>query len=77
MSSSSTTIPAAASAYERATDWRMWVASVAMMVCSWLSYVDRQILAVLSPTILSDTHHNAQSYGEIVSAFSKIGRAHV
>ena len=48
----------------------MWVASGAMMLCSWLSYVDRQILAVLSPTILHDVHLNAQSYGEIVSAFS-------
>jgi len=48
----------------------MWVASVAMMACSWLSYVDRQVLAVLSPTILSATHLNAQSYGEIVSFFS-------
>jgi EAL domain-containing protein (putative c-di-GMP-specific phosphodiesterase class I) len=35
--------------------WHMWVASVAMMLCSWLSYVDRQILAVLSPMILKDT----------------------
>ena len=70
MSSSSATIPAPLAAYERATDWRMWVASAAMMACSWLSYVDRQILAVLSPTILSETHLNAQSYGEIVAAFS-------
>ena len=70
MSSSSATIPSSLSAYERATDWRMWVASGAMMLCSWLSYVDRQILAVLSPTILHDVHLNAQSYGEIVSAFS-------
>jgi ACS family hexuronate transporter-like MFS transporter len=54
----------------RATDWRMWVASAAMMACSWLSYVDRQVLAVLSPTILAATHLNAQSYGEIVSFFS-------
>src|SRR4051812_47715007 len=55
---------------ERALDWRMWVASVAMMLCSWLSYVDRQVLAVLPPTILQATGLNAQSYGEIVSAFS-------
>jgi ACS family hexuronate transporter-like MFS transporter len=55
---------------ERATDWRMWVASVAMMLCSWLSYVDRQVLAVLSPTILQATGLSAQRYGEIVSAFS-------
>src|SRR5215470_7592733 len=54
----------------RAAGWRMWVASVAMMLCSWLSYVDRQILAVLSPLILRDTGLTAQSYGEVVSAFS-------
>ncbi len=53
-----------------APGWRMWVASGAMMACSWLSYMDRQILAVLSPTILKDTHLSAQNYGEIVSAFS-------
>jgi ACS family hexuronate transporter-like MFS transporter len=41
-----------------------------MMACSWLSYVDRQILAVLSPVILSQTGLTAQSYGEVVSAFS-------
>ena len=34
---------------------RMWTASIAMMACSWLSYVDRQALAVLSPVILADT----------------------
>src|SRR5215470_11316408 len=50
--------------------WRCWVASVAMMLCSWLSYTDRQILAVLSPMILRDTGLSAQSYGEVVSAFS-------
>src|SRR6516162_3765621 len=54
----------------QAAGWRMWVASVAMMLCSWLSYVDRQILAVLSPLILRDTGLTAQSYGEVVSAFS-------
>jgi MFS transporter, ACS family, hexuronate transporter len=51
-------------------NWRCWVASVAMMLCSWLSYTDRQILAVLSPMILRDTGLSAQSYGEVVSAFS-------
>lgn len=48
----------------------MWVACVAMMACSWLSYVDRQVLAVLSPTILQATNLSAQRYGEIVSFFS-------
>jgi MFS transporter, ACS family, hexuronate transporter len=51
-------------------NWRCWVASVAMMLCSWLSYIDRQILAVLSPMILKDTGLTAQSYAEVVSAFS-------
>ena len=53
-----------------AANWRCWVACVAMMLCSWLSYVDRQILAVLSPMILRDTGLTAQSYGEVVSVFS-------
>lgn len=41
-----------------------------MMFCSWLSYVDRQILAVLSPMILAETSMNAQTYSTVVSAFS-------
>lgn len=41
-----------------------------MMFCSWLSYVDRQILAVLSPMILTETAMNAQTYSTVVSAFS-------
>jgi len=51
-------------------NWRIWTASVVMMACSWLSYVDRQILAVLSPTILADTGMSAQSYATVVAAFS-------
>ena len=41
-----------------------------MLACSFLSYLDRQILAVLSPMILSDLKLNAQHYGEILSSFS-------
>jgi MFS transporter, ACS family, hexuronate transporter len=41
-----------------------------MLACSLLSYMDRQILAVLSPMILADLKLNAEKYGEIVSAFS-------
>ena len=48
----------------------MWVASSVIMLCSWLSYVDRQVLAVLSPMILHDTHLSVQDYAEAVSAFS-------
>jgi ACS family hexuronate transporter-like MFS transporter len=32
--------------------------------------LDRQILAVLSPTILSDTHLSVQAYTEVISGFS-------
>jgi ACS family hexuronate transporter-like MFS transporter len=48
----------------------MWTASTVMMGCSWLSYVDRQILAVLSPTILADTGMSAERYTLVVAAFS-------
>ncbi len=48
----------------------MWTASGVMMLCSWLSYVDRQMLAVLSPTILSDTGMNVEEYTTVVAWFS-------
>src|SRR6516164_4293205 len=48
----------------------MWVASGVIMLCSWLSYVDRQVLAVLSPMILRDTRLSVEAYAEAVSAFS-------
>lgn len=41
-----------------------------MMACSLLSYLDRQALAVLAPTILADTHLTAESYAQAVSCFS-------
>ncbi len=50
--------------------WRMWVASGVIMLSSWLSYVDRQTLAVLSPMILRDTHLSVQAYAAAVSCFS-------
>ena len=53
-----------------ATGWRMWVASAVIMLCSFLSYVDRQVLAVLSPLILRDTGLSVQAYAGAVSAFS-------
>ena len=34
-----------------------------MMLANVLSYLDRQVLAVLSPTILHDTGMNAEAYG--------------
>ena len=54
----------------RATPIRAWWPVVMMLGCSLLSYMDRQILSVLSPMILADLKLNGQRYGEIISAFS-------
>ncbi|MEP6961768.1 MAG: MFS transporter [Acidobacteriota bacterium] len=50
--------------------WRVWVAPTTMMLCTLLSYIDRQVLAVLSPTILAETGLTASEYTNAVSAFS-------
>src|SRR5579863_5856071 len=50
--------------------WHAWWPVTMMFGCSLLSYMDRQILSVLSPMILDDLRLNAQKYGEIVAAFS-------
>ena len=36
-------------AASRSLDWRMWVPCLGMALCSWLSFVDRQVLTILSP----------------------------
>ena len=41
-----------------------------MLLVSLLSYIDRNTLAILAPTILKDTHLNAEQYGFIISCFS-------
>jgi ACS family hexuronate transporter-like MFS transporter len=41
-----------------------------MMLVSLISYVDRQTLALLSPTILAQTGLTVEQYGYIISAFS-------
>ena len=53
-----------------APSWRMWVAPTTMMVCTLLSYIDRQVLAVLSPTILADTGLSQEQFAQTVSVFS-------
>ena len=53
-----------------AIGWRMWVPVMVMMTCSWLSYIDRQALAVISPMILKDTGLSASAYADAVAAFS-------
>lgn len=50
--------------------WRIWVAPAAMMLCTLLSYIDRQVLAVLSPTILADTGLTQAQYTDAVAFFS-------
>lgn len=53
-----------------ARTWIMWVPSAAMMLANLLSYLDRNVLAVLSPTILHDTGLTAEEYAQALSAFS-------
>jgi MFS transporter, ACS family, aldohexuronate transporter len=41
-----------------------------MTLVSMISYIDRNTLALLAPTILRDTHLSGEQYGFIISAFS-------
>jgi len=41
-----------------------------MLLVSVISYIDRQTLALLAPTILRETHLSGEQYGFIVSGFS-------
>ncbi|MBV8843032.1 MAG: MFS transporter [Bryobacterales bacterium] len=50
--------------------WRVWLAPGVMMLCTLLAYIDRQTLAVLSPTILADTGLSAEAYAKALTAFS-------
>src|SRR5437016_398226 len=47
-----------------------WLPVLSMMLVSMISYIDRNTLALLAPTILRDTHLSAEQYGFIISAFS-------
>src|SRR5580693_10666845 len=62
--------PPADFANQPVTGLRMWVPVLLMMTCSWLSYIDRQALAVISPMVLKDTGLTAGDYADAVSAFS-------
>ncbi len=50
-------------------DWRVWVPCLGMALCSWLAFVDRQVWAVLSPTILRDTGLTAREFADASSFF--------
>src|SRR2546427_11362267 len=61
--------PAAPTPSDRAVSWQMWIPCMGMAACSWLAFVDRQVLAVLSPTILKETGLSAQDYGTAFASF--------
>jgi MFS transporter, ACS family, hexuronate transporter len=50
----------------------MWVPVVVMMSCSCLSYIDRQALTVISPTILKETGLSASQYSYVGGIFSLV-----
>jgi ACS family hexuronate transporter-like MFS transporter len=47
-----------------------WIPAFSMLAVSLISYIDRNTLAILAPTILRETGLSAQQYGFIISAFS-------
>ncbi|MGH9629431.1 MAG: MFS transporter [Bryobacteraceae bacterium] len=49
---------------------RRWLPTVSMMLVSLISYIDRNTLALLAPTILEETQLTVEQYGFIISAFS-------
>src|SRR6516165_10152374 len=49
---------------------RRWIPCRAMMLVSLISYIDRNTLAILSPTILEQSHLSDAEYGWIIAAFS-------
>src|SRR4051812_19798427 len=49
---------------------RRWIPCTAMMLVSLISYIDRNTLAILSPTILRESDLSDTQYGFIISAFS-------
>ena len=48
----------------------LWLPTVSMLLLSLISYMDRSVLAILSPTILRDLHLTATEYGLAISVFS-------
>ncbi len=49
---------------------RQWAPAVSMTLLGLLSYVDRSVLAILSPTILAALHLSATQYGYAILVFS-------
>ncbi len=47
-----------------------WVPTASMLLVSLISYIDRNTLALLAPTILKETQLSMEQYGWVISAFS-------
>jgi ACS family hexuronate transporter-like MFS transporter len=47
-----------------------WIPTATMLLVSLISYIDRNTLALLAPTILRETGLSGEQYGFIISAFS-------
>ena len=43
--------------------WRQWVPAGAMLLVSLISYIDRNTLALLAPTILAECGLSGEQYG--------------
>jgi len=48
----------------------LWAPTGTMLLVSFISYVDRNTLALLAPTILRETGLSGEQYGFVISAFS-------
>ncbi|MGQ9916423.1 MAG: MFS transporter [Bryobacteraceae bacterium] len=48
----------------------MWAPAAVMLLASLISYIDRNTLALLAPTILAECRLSGEQYGWILSAFS-------
>src|SRR5499426_1185668 len=64
-----TTARTTAAATATTTSWKMWVPCIGMALCSWLSFVDRQVLNILSPTIIKDTGLTPTDFTNATSFF--------
>jgi len=52
-----------------AVGWQVWVPCFGMALCSWLSFVGRQVLNILAPTIIQDTGLTNQDFAAATSFF--------
>jgi ACS family hexuronate transporter-like MFS transporter len=63
-------LPSSTAAEPAAERPARWTPVILMMLASFVSYLDRNTLAVLAPTILASTNMTAEQYGFAVSCFS-------